>query len=143
MQATRSRDPCLLCERLSHLFTCPGPQPGVTDSMFLGRREEDVLFRHYERRVLDFCNAFKPVMPKSVVVCTLPLPLPLPPVCVGKHACMYLSHVRLTCAGYSRHVLQEILPEQLHHGIPPQDHHVSSSVLLRHVLDLFNGNISF
>uniref|UniRef100_A0A3Q3W018 Cyclin-H n=1 Tax=Mola mola TaxID=94237 RepID=A0A3Q3W018_MOLML len=42
-------------------------RPGVTDSMFLGRGEEDVLFRHYERRVLDFCNAFKPVMPKSVV----------------------------------------------------------------------------
>uniref|UniRef100_A0A3P8TMS3 Cyclin-H n=1 Tax=Amphiprion percula TaxID=161767 RepID=A0A3P8TMS3_AMPPE len=36
-------------------------------SMFLERHEEDVLFRHYERRLLDFCNAFKPAMPKSVV----------------------------------------------------------------------------
>ncbi|XP_028269331.1 cyclin-H isoform X2 [Parambassis ranga] len=40
---------------------------GVTESMFLERHEEDVLFRHYERRLLDFCNAFKPAMPKSVV----------------------------------------------------------------------------
>ncbi|AWP06926.1 putative cyclin-H [Scophthalmus maximus] len=39
----------------------------VSDSMFLERHEEDVLFRHYERRLLDFCNAFKPAMPKSVV----------------------------------------------------------------------------
>uniref|UniRef100_A0A3P9CAL4 Cyclin-H n=1 Tax=Maylandia zebra TaxID=106582 RepID=A0A3P9CAL4_9CICH len=36
-------------------------------SMFLQRHEEDVLFRHYERRLLEFCNAFKPTMPKSVV----------------------------------------------------------------------------
>ncbi|KAM9392277.1 cyclin-H isoform 2-T2 [Pholidichthys leucotaenia] len=35
--------------------------------MFLQRVEEDVLFRYYERRLLDFCNAFKPAMPKSVV----------------------------------------------------------------------------
>ncbi|KAM7018409.1 cyclin-H isoform 1-T2 [Tautogolabrus adspersus] len=40
---------------------------GVSASTFLERHEEDVLFRHYERRLLDFCNAFKPVMPKSVV----------------------------------------------------------------------------
>ncbi|RVE68345.1 hypothetical protein OJAV_G00090670 [Oryzias javanicus] len=40
---------------------------GVNESMFLKRNEEDVLFRHYERRLLDFCNAFKPPMPKSVV----------------------------------------------------------------------------
>uniref|UniRef100_A0A3Q0SLX1 Cyclin-H n=1 Tax=Amphilophus citrinellus TaxID=61819 RepID=A0A3Q0SLX1_AMPCI len=39
----------------------------VSSSMFLERHEEDVLFRHYERRLLDFCNAFKPAMPKSVV----------------------------------------------------------------------------
>ncbi|KAG7490492.1 cyclin-H [Solea senegalensis] len=39
----------------------------VSESMFLERHEEDVLFKHYERRLLDFCNAFKPVMPKSVV----------------------------------------------------------------------------
>ncbi|XP_029915486.1 cyclin-H [Myripristis murdjan] len=42
-------------------------KPGVSESLFLERHEEDVLFRHYERRLLDFCNAFKPVMPKSVV----------------------------------------------------------------------------
>lgn len=35
-----------------------------------------------------------------------------------------VSH--LTCAGYSPHVLQEILPEQLCDGVPPQDYHVSS-----------------
>lgn len=44
-------------------------KPGVSVSMLLERREEDVLFRHYERRLMDFCNAFKPAMPKSVVVC--------------------------------------------------------------------------
>nr|XP_020450042.1 cyclin-H [Monopterus albus] len=42
-------------------------KPGLSESIFLERHEEDVLFRHYERRLLDFCNAFKPVMPKSVV----------------------------------------------------------------------------
>ncbi|XP_073321932.1 cyclin-H [Pagrus major] len=42
-------------------------KPGVSESSFLERHEEDVIFRHYERRMLDFCNAFKPVMPKSVV----------------------------------------------------------------------------
>lgn len=42
-------------------------KPGVSESMFLERHGEDVVFRHYERRMLDFCNAFKPVMPKSVV----------------------------------------------------------------------------
>lgn len=46
-------------------------QSGVNDSIFLERHEEDVLFRYYERRMLDFCNAFKPAMPKSVVVCVL------------------------------------------------------------------------
>lgn len=39
----------------------------VNESVFLERHEEDVLLRHYERRLLDFCNAFKPAMPKSVV----------------------------------------------------------------------------
>lgn len=42
-------------------------KPGLTESMFLERHEEDVLFRHYERRLLEFCNAFKPAMPKSVL----------------------------------------------------------------------------
>ncbi|TWW60036.1 cyclin-H [Takifugu flavidus] len=40
---------------------------GANESKFLERNEEDVLFRYYERRMLDFCNAFKPAMPKSVV----------------------------------------------------------------------------
>ncbi|MEQ2247288.1 hypothetical protein ILYODFUR_007853 [Ilyodon furcidens] len=42
-------------------------KPGIIDPMLLGRHEEDALFRYYERRLLDFCNAFKPAMPKSVV----------------------------------------------------------------------------
>lgn len=40
---------------------------GLSESMFLSRHEEDTLFRHYEKRLLDFCNAFKPAMPRSVV----------------------------------------------------------------------------
>ncbi|XP_035514070.1 cyclin-H [Morone saxatilis] len=47
--------------------TVESGKPGVSESTFLERHEEEVLFRHYERRLLDFCNAFKPVMPKSVV----------------------------------------------------------------------------
>ncbi|XP_038125729.1 cyclin-H [Cyprinodon tularosa] len=39
----------------------------VSEALFLERYEEDAVFRHYERRLLDFCIAFKPVMPKSVV----------------------------------------------------------------------------
>lgn len=48
-------------------------QSGANESIFLERNEEDVLFRYYERRMLDFCNAFKPAMPKSVVVGVLSL----------------------------------------------------------------------
>lgn len=51
------------------LFLYDFNQPGLNESLFLERHEEDVLFRYYERRMLDFCNAFKPAMPKSVVVC--------------------------------------------------------------------------
>lgn len=101
-------------------------QPGVSESTFLERHEEDVLFRHYEKRLLDFCNAFKPAMPKSVVVC----------MHLSFHKCqnnmtllsiyVYLRRTCLTCAGYSHHVLQKILPEQLHHGVPPKDYHVSN-----------------
>ncbi|XDV20292.1 hypothetical protein PO909_025642 [Leuciscus waleckii] len=40
---------------------------GINESMLLDGREEKVLFRHYEKRLLDFCAMFKPVMPKSVV----------------------------------------------------------------------------
>ncbi|XP_072244195.1 cyclin-H [Leuresthes tenuis] len=47
--------------------TMQSGKPGVSESVFLERYEEDALFRHYERRLLDFCNVFKPVMPKSVV----------------------------------------------------------------------------
>nr|ACQ58676.1 Cyclin-H [Anoplopoma fimbria] len=42
-------------------------KPGVSESKLLERHEEDVLFRHYEKRMVDYCNAFKPAMPKSVV----------------------------------------------------------------------------
>ncbi|KAA8592922.1 cyclin-H [Etheostoma spectabile] len=42
-------------------------KPGVSEDKFLDRHEEDILLRHYEKRMLDFCNAFKPIMPKSVV----------------------------------------------------------------------------
>lgn len=40
---------------------------GVSESIFLKRHEEEALLRHYEKRLLEFCNAFKPAMPKSVV----------------------------------------------------------------------------
>ncbi|XP_057687008.1 cyclin-H [Corythoichthys intestinalis] len=39
----------------------------INESIFLDPHEEDVLFRNYERRLLDFCNVFKPAMPKSVI----------------------------------------------------------------------------
>ncbi|XP_062873481.1 cyclin-H [Trichomycterus rosablanca] len=42
-------------------------KPGINESMFLDPYEEKVLFRHYEKKLLDFCAAFKPAMPKSVV----------------------------------------------------------------------------
>lgn len=44
-----------------------GGKPGINQSMFLDAQEEKVLFRHYEKRLLDFCAIFKPTMPKSVV----------------------------------------------------------------------------
>lgn len=43
-------------------------QAGINESMLLNQWEEKVLLRHYEKRLLDFCNMFKPAMPKSVVV---------------------------------------------------------------------------
>ncbi|XP_041093901.1 cyclin-H-like isoform X2 [Polyodon spathula] len=39
----------------------------VNESLFLEPHEEKVIFKHYEKRLLDFCAIFKPVMPKSVV----------------------------------------------------------------------------
>ncbi|XP_036453745.1 cyclin-H isoform X1 [Colossoma macropomum] len=42
-------------------------KPGINDSIFLDPHEEKVLFKHYEKRLLDFCSIFKPAMPKSVV----------------------------------------------------------------------------
>ncbi|XP_066567980.1 cyclin-H isoform X2 [Amia ocellicauda] len=39
----------------------------LMESVFLNAREENVLFKHYEKRLLDFCTVFKPAMPKSVV----------------------------------------------------------------------------
>ncbi|MBN3320367.1 CCNH protein, partial [Atractosteus spatula] len=40
---------------------------GINESLFLDPKEEDVIFKHYEKRLLDFCAFFKPAMPKSVV----------------------------------------------------------------------------
>ncbi|KAG7481252.1 hypothetical protein MATL_G00065160 [Megalops atlanticus] len=40
---------------------------GVHESLLLDPLEEDALFKHYEKRLLDFCAVFKPAMPKSVV----------------------------------------------------------------------------
>ncbi|XP_016096341.1 cyclin-H [Sinocyclocheilus grahami] len=42
-------------------------KPGINESMFLDEQEEEALFRHYEKRLLDFCAIFKPAMAKSVV----------------------------------------------------------------------------
>lgn len=42
-------------------------KPGINESLLLDQREEKVLFRHYEKKLLDFCSIFKPAMPKSVV----------------------------------------------------------------------------
>lgn len=50
---------------LAKLVSCC--KAGVDESILLDPLEEDVLFRHYEKRLLDFCAAFKPAMPKSVV----------------------------------------------------------------------------
>uniref|UniRef100_A0A3B4AP77 Cyclin C-terminal domain-containing protein n=1 Tax=Periophthalmus magnuspinnatus TaxID=409849 RepID=A0A3B4AP77_9GOBI len=65
-------------------------KPGVSDSIFLKRHEEDVLFRLYEKRLLDFCNVFKPAMPKSVVVLFLFKRLYLIGMCF-RLTCAYLS----------------------------------------------------
>lgn len=89
----------------------------MSESIFLERHEEDVLFRYYERRMLDFCNAFKPAMPKSVVVCVFHLYNII-------HKYGIFADICLTRSGYSNYVLQKILPEQLNHGVPPQDYHV-------------------
>ncbi|KAG2466872.1 CCNH protein, partial [Polypterus senegalus] len=42
-------------------------QVGINESTFLQPQEEAVLYKHYEKRLLDFCAVFKPAMPKSVV----------------------------------------------------------------------------
>ncbi|XP_041955848.1 cyclin-H [Alosa sapidissima] len=39
----------------------------VNESLFLDHHEEMVIFRHYEKRLVDFSVIFKPAMPKSVV----------------------------------------------------------------------------
>lgn len=38
----------------------------ANESLLLNPHEELVLFKHYEKRLLDFCAVFKPTMPKSV-----------------------------------------------------------------------------
>lgn len=65
---------------------------GISESMLLERREEDVLFRHYERRLMDFCNAFKPAMPKSVVVCALLFLFPRARSARSKLYCVIMCH---------------------------------------------------
>lgn len=74
--------------------------------------------------MLDFCNAFKPAMPKSVVVRVFCLRNKYH--IIHQYIMLYMLtySMCLTRAGYSNHVLQKILPEQLHHGVPPQDYHV-------------------
>ncbi|XP_028851487.1 cyclin-H [Denticeps clupeoides] len=42
-------------------------KPGASEAALLDPREEMVLFRHYEKRLVDFCSVFKPVMPKAVM----------------------------------------------------------------------------
>ncbi|XP_028660553.1 cyclin-H [Erpetoichthys calabaricus] len=42
-------------------------QVGISESTFLQPQEEAALYKHYEKRLLDFCAVFKPAMPKSVV----------------------------------------------------------------------------
>ncbi|MBN3284660.1 CCNH protein, partial [Polyodon spathula] len=37
----------------------------VNESLFLEPLEEKVIFKHYEKRLLDVCAIFKPVMPKT------------------------------------------------------------------------------
>uniref|UniRef100_V9KXT3 Cyclin-H n=1 Tax=Callorhinchus milii TaxID=7868 RepID=V9KXT3_CALMI len=44
-----------------------GKFPPNDSTHLLEPHEEEVLRKYYEKRLLDFCNAFKPVMPKSVV----------------------------------------------------------------------------
>ena len=81
MSVRVKRTLCVSDDFTSSLLSLCVNQPGLSESMFLERHEEDVLFRHYERRMLDFCNAFKPAMPKSVVVCMF-----CPVICVTARA---------------------------------------------------------
>uniref|UniRef100_UPI0035901935 cyclin-H n=1 Tax=Myxine glutinosa TaxID=7769 RepID=UPI0035901935 len=39
----------------------------VDESRLLSRRDEQLLVQHYERRLQEFCNSFKPSMPRSVL----------------------------------------------------------------------------
>lgn len=92
------------------------------ESMFLKRNEEDVLFRHYERRLLDFCSAFKPPMPKSVVVRVCLCLISFFFMCTDSTNSYWSPSFFL---GHCHHVLPEVLPQQLCYGAPPKDHHVS------------------
>ncbi|CAL8329707.1 unnamed protein product [Arctogadus glacialis] len=57
----------LRCEANTKCYNKLSTSGTGKESMLLGRYEEQVLFRYYEKRLLDFCNAFKPTMPKAVV----------------------------------------------------------------------------
>nr|XP_060617731.1 cyclin-H [Anolis sagrei ordinatus] len=51
-------------------FRCKAVSNGKvqqTDSFLLEPHEELAICKYYEKRLLDFCSVFKPVMPKSVV----------------------------------------------------------------------------
>ncbi|GCC25537.1 hypothetical protein chiPu_0003948 [Chiloscyllium punctatum] len=45
------------------ILPCAKLSPGA----LLEPQEEEVLRKYYEKRLLEFCSAFKPIMPKSVV----------------------------------------------------------------------------
>lgn len=90
--------------------------------MFLDGREEKVLFRHYEKRLLDFCAMFKPAMPKSVVVINISF-ISSSVVLAFCLTCIYFS-------GNSLYVFSKILFEQLFNGVPPSDNNVSVSTEL-------------
>ncbi|KAM4709752.1 cyclin-H isoform 2-T3 [Discoglossus pictus] len=42
-------------------------KPQLSDIFSLEPHEELIICKYYEKRLLDFCNAFKPTMPKSVL----------------------------------------------------------------------------
>lgn len=93
--------------------------------MFLNQQEEKVLFRHYEKRLLDFCTMFKPVMPKSVVVINNYFyQLKMGPSSVPFWAFLHFKNC-ICFSGHSLYVFSKILFEQLFNGVSPSDDNVS------------------